>query len=158
MAFLRGVVRRRRRLALVAAAAVVPVALLLRRDDGFGVLDGVVTVLLLAPAAIVLFFAQGVLELSGLPERLRRLPGEGQERAADLARLGRELRGARLRRLPVLLWRLRGSVASARDLAGIALPLRVLTPGFLALVAFAAVACVVVAGVGLVALLVLAAG
>jgi hypothetical protein len=42
--------------------------------------------------------------------------------------------------------------------AGIALPLRVLTPGFLGLTALAALVCVVVAGAGLVALLVFAAG
>jgi hypothetical protein len=153
---LRGVVRQLRRLALVAAAGVVPVALLLRRD-GFEAVDGVLLALLLVPAAVVLFFAQGLLELAGLPDRLRRIPGEGQERAGELARLGRELRGVRARRLPLLLWRLRGTIGGVRDLAGIALPLRVLTPGFLGAAALCAFLCALIALGGLVALLVLAA-
>ena len=74
----RRIVRAVRRLAVVAALGVVPIALLLRRDDGFDGLDAIVTILLLIPSAIVLFFAQGVLELVSLPERLRRIPGEGQ--------------------------------------------------------------------------------
>jgi hypothetical protein len=152
--FVRGI----RRLAFVAAAGVVPIALLLRREDGFNALDGLVTVLLLAPAAIVLFFAQGVRELVSLPERLRKLPGEGQERLSELARIAGEARTARARSAPFLLWRLRGSIGSLRDVAGIALPLRVLTPGFLGLTALAALACVVLVGVGLVALVVLALG
>jgi hypothetical protein len=40
--------------------------------------------------------------------------------------------------------------------AGIALPLRVLTPGFLGLAALAALACAILAGAGVVALVVLA--
>jgi hypothetical protein len=154
----RRIVRAVRRLAVVAALGVVPIALLLRRDDGFDGLDALVTILLLIPSAIVLFFAQGVLELVSLPERLRRIPGEGQHRLAELARLAGEARTARARNAPFLLWRLRGTIGSLRDVAGIALPLRVLTPGFLGLTALAALVCVVVAGAGLVALLVFAAG
>lgn len=154
----RGLVRLVRRLALAAATAVVPVALLLRRDDGFDAVDAVVTILLLAPAAILLFFAQGVLELVSLPDRLRKLPGEGQDRLAELARIAGEARTARARNAPFLLWRLRGAVGSLREVAGIALPLRVLTPGFLGLAALAALACVALVGVGLIALLVLALG
>jgi hypothetical protein len=154
----RRIVRAVRRLAVAALLGVVPIALLLRRDDGFGGLDALVTILLLIPSAIVLFFAQGVLELVSLPERLRRIPGEGQHRLAELARLAGEARTARARNAPFLLWRLRGTIGSLRDVAGIALPLRVLTPGFLGLTALAALVCVVVAGAGLVALLVFAAG
>jgi hypothetical protein len=154
----RRIVRAVRRLAVVAAFGAIPIALLLRRDDGFNGLDALVTILLLVPSAIVLFFAQGVLELVSLPERLRRIPGEGQERIAELARLAGDARTARARNAPLLLWRLRGTIGSLRDVAGIALPLRVLTPGFLGLAALAALACVVLAGAGLIALLVLAAG
>ena len=156
--FVRGLVRGIRRLAVAGALGVVPIALLLRREDGFDGLDAVVTVLLLAPAAIVLFFAQGVLELVSLPERLRRVPGEGQERLSELSRIAGEARTARVRNAPFLLWRLRGTIGSVRDVAGIALPLRVLTPGFLGLAALATLACAVLAGAGLVALLVLVAG
>jgi hypothetical protein len=153
----RALVRQLRRLALFAAAAVIPIALLLRRD-GFEALEGAFALLLLVPPAVVLFFAQGLRELAGLPDRLRRIPGEGQERAGELARLGGELRGARMRRMPLLLWRLRGTIGSVRDLAGIALPLRVLTPGFLGVAALSALLCAVIALGGLAALLVLAAG
>jgi hypothetical protein len=156
--FVRSLVRGVRRLAVAGALGVVPIALLLRREDGFNALDALVTVLLLAPPAIVLFFAQGVLELVSLPERLRRIPGEGQERLAELGRLAGEARTARVSGAPFLLWRLRGTIGSLRDVAGIALPLRVLTPAFLGLAALAALVCIVLAGAGLIALLVLAAG
>ncbi len=152
------IVRGIRRLAFTAAVGVVPIALLLRREDGFNALDALVTVLLLAPAAIVLFFAQGVLELVSLPDRLRKIPGVGQERLSELARIAGEARTVRARNAPFLLWRLRGSIGSLRDVAGIALPLRVLTPAFLGLTALAALGCVVLAGAGLIALLVLAIG
>ena len=154
---IRGLVRGVRRLAVAGALGVLPIALLLRREDGFDALDGLVTVLLLAPPAIVLFFAQGVLELVSLPERLRRIPGEGQERLAELGRIAGEARTTRARSAPFLLWRLRGTIGSVRDVAGIAMPLRVLTPGFLGLAALATVACVALVGAGLIALLVLAA-
>lgn len=154
----RNIVRTVRRLAFGAVAALVPIALLLQRDDGFEEIDVVVLVLLLAPPAIVLFFARGVLELVSLPGRLQRIPGEGQERLSELARTAGEARSARPRNAPLLLWRLRRSVRSLRDVAGIALPFRVLTPGFLGLTALAALACVVLVGFGLVALVVLAAG
>ncbi|HEX6401281.1 MAG TPA: hypothetical protein VF108_12550 [Actinomycetota bacterium] len=156
--FVRGLVRGIRRLAVAGALGVVPIALLFRREDGFDALDAVVTVLLLAPAAIVLLFAQGVLELVKLPERFRRMPGEGQERLSELTRIAGEARSARVRSAPFLLWRLRGTIGSVRDVAGIAMPLRVLTPGFLGLAALATLACAVLAGAGLVALLVLVAG
>ena len=154
----RGLVRLIRRLALAAAVAVVPIALLLGREDGFNGLDALVTILLIAPVAIVLFFAQGVLELVSLPDRLRKIPGEGQERVSELARIAGEARTAKVRNAPFLLWRLRGTVGSLRDVAGIALPLRVLTPGFVGLTALAALACIAVVGAGLIALILLAAG
>jgi hypothetical protein len=153
----RGLVRQLRRLAAAAVLAVVPLVALLARG-GFDAVDALVTAVLLAAPAILLFFAQGLNELASFPERLRRAPTEGQERALELARAGSELRGARLRRLPIVLWRLRGAIGSVRDVAGIALPLRVLTPGFLGAAAVAGFACVGLVVAGLVALVVLAAG
>ena len=150
-------VRTLRRLALVAALAVIPIALLFRRD-GFDTLDAIVSIVLLAPTAIVLFFAHGVLEVVSLPEKFRRMPGEGQERVTELARVAGDARTARLRSAPLLLWRLRRSIGSVRDVAGIALPFRIFAPGFLTLAAFAAFGCLILAGAGLVALIVLAAG
>lgn len=153
----RNIVRAVRRLAFAAVAGVFLIAVLLWRDDGFDGADVILTLILLAPSAIVLFFARGVLELVSLPGRLQRIPGEGQERLSELASVAGEARGARPRNAPLLLWRLRRSVGSLRDVAGIALPFRVLTPGFLGLTALAALACVVLVGIGLIALVVLAA-
>ena len=152
----RGLVRQLRRLAAASVAGVALIALLLRRDDGFDALDAVVTLVLLAPAVVVLVFAQGVLELISLPDRLRRVPGEGQERLSELARVAGGARTARLRDAPLLIWRLRSSIGSVRDVAGIALPLRVLTPPALGLAALAAFACVLLACAGVIALVVLA--
>jgi hypothetical protein len=154
---IRALARHLRRLAVASAVAVIPIALLFTRD-GYDLGEAVVTVLLLVPAAVVLFFAKGLVELVSLPDRLRRIPGEGQERFAEVARLGGEMRGARLRRAPMVLWRLRGAIGSLRDVAGIALPLRVLTPAFLGAAAFAAAICAILLPVGLIALVVLAAG
>jgi hypothetical protein len=147
-------VRRTAVFGVLGAAAIA--ALLARR--GFSTFDVVMTVLLLAPAAVLLLFAQGLRELLSLPERLRRIPGEGQDRIAELTRIAGEARTTRLRRMPLLLWRLRGAVGSVRDVAGVAVPLRVLTPAFLGLALLAMLACVVLAGIGLIALLVLATG
>ena len=47
-------------------------------------------------------------------------------------------RSARTRNVPSLLWRLRGSVGGLTGIAGSALSLRVFTPGFVGLTAFAA--------------------
>lgn len=153
---LRGIIRFLRRLAFVAIAGVALIALLLARGE-FSPGDGVITLLLLAPPAILLFFAQGLREVLALPERLRKVPGEGQERVAELTRIAGEARTARARSVPMLLWRLRGSLGSLRDVAGLALPLRVFTPGFLGLTALATLVCFVLAGAGIVALLVLVA-
>jgi hypothetical protein len=145
-----------RRLAFVAIAAVAVIAVLLARGE-FSAGDAVITVLLLAPPAVLLFFAQGLREVLALPERLRKVPGEGQERVAELTRIAGQARTTRARGVPLLLWRLRGSLGSLRDIAGLALPLRVFTPGFLGLAVLAMFVCVVLAGAGVVALLVLVA-
>lgn len=150
-----GFVRLLRRLALAGALGAGALALVLGRD-GFEALDAVLTAVLLAPSAIVLFFAQGVRELLALPERLRNVPGESGQRLAELTRLAGEARTTRASGVPRLLWRLRGTIGSLRDIVGIALPVRVLTPGFLGLSALAALGCVALAGTGLIALLVLA--
>jgi hypothetical protein len=156
-AVIRGFVRFARRLSLVALGATVALVVLLQRD-GYTVGEAVLTVLFLAPPAILLFFAQGVQALLSLPDRLRRMPGEGEERLAELTRLAGQARTTRARGLPLLLWRLRGAFGSVRDVAGVALPLRVFTPGFLTVAAVSAVLCVVLPAVVLVALLVVAFG
>jgi hypothetical protein len=155
--FVRGVVRFLRRTAAVGVLGVVAIAALLARG-GFSAFEAIVTILLLAPPAILLLFAQGVRELLSLPERLRRIPSEGQERVAELTRLAGQARTTGIRGMPILLWRLRGTVGSLRDIAGLAVQLRALTPGFFGLALLSMLACAVLAGVGLIALLVLAAG
>lgn len=152
----RRIIRFLRRLAFVAFAGVAAVVALLARGE-FSAGDAVIIALLLAPPAILLFFAQGLRELLALPERLRKVPGEGQERLAELTRVAGEARTTRARSVPLLLWRLRGSLGSLRDIAGLALPLRIFTPGFLGLAAIAVLFCLALAGVGIVALLVLLA-
>ena len=153
----RGLVRQLRRLAVAAVAGTGAIALLLLRD-GFDDAELLFTLLLLAPPAFLLFFTRGILELVYLPDRLRRMPGEGQERVTELTRVAGDARSARLRSLPLLVWRLRGSIGSVRDIAGIALPLRVVTPGFLGLAALSALVCLVIACSGVIALLVLLVG
>ena len=155
--FLRGFVRLVKRLAFAAVIGVALLAAVLARG-GFSSGDATLTVLLLAPPAMLLFFAQGVAELIAVPERLRRLPGEGGQRLQELTQVAGAAQRTRLTGLPSLLWRLRGTVGSVRDLAGVALPFRVLTPTFLGLTAIAALLCVVLTGVGVVALLSLAFG
>lgn len=144
------------RLALAGALGAAAIAAHLL-DDGVTAGDVVATLLLLVPAGIVLLLAQGVRELIALPERIRRMPAEGQQRVAELGRIAGAARSTRLRGTPLLLWRLRGAVGSLRGVAGLALPLRVFAPGFLALAAFAGLLCVVLAGAGLVALVLLVA-
>ena len=155
MALLRSFIGLVRRLAVVAAAGVGAIALLLARG-GFTAGEALLVALLLASPAILLLFAQGIAELASLPDRVRRMPGESQERLAELSRVAGQARTTRARGVPLLLWRLRGSVGSLRDVAGIALPLRVLTPGFLGLAALAALVCAGLVGAGVIALIVLA--
>jgi hypothetical protein len=154
---IRAFVRFVRRLSLVALGAAVVLVALLQRD-GFTAGEAVLTILFLAPPAILLFFAQGVQALLSFPDRLRRMPGDGQESLVELTRLADQTRTRRARGLPILLWRLRGAVGSVRDVAGVAVPLRVFTPGFLTLAAFSAVLCILLPAVVLVALLVVALG
>ena len=153
-----GVVRLVRRLAFVGIAAAALVALLLWQHEGFDTEDGVLTLLLLGPPAVLFFFAQGVAEIASLPDRMRRMPGEGQERLGELTRVAGQARDTRLVGLPLLLWRLRGALGSLRGLAGFALPLKILTPGFLALAAISALVCILVAGIAVIALLVTVLG
>jgi hypothetical protein len=154
----RGLVRKLRRLAIASAVGVAPIALLFSLDDGFGQLEVIFSLALFAPAVFLFFFTRGILELVSLPDRLRRIPGEGQERLSELARVGNDARTTRVRSTPFLLWRLRRSIGSVRDVAGIALPLRMLTPGYLGLAAGSALACLVIVVAGLICLSVLALG
>ena len=155
---IRGFVRALRRLAFAAAAVALLIALLLWRDDGFDGADALLVLLLLAPAAIVFFFTRGVLELVSLPGRLQRVPGESQEQIAELGRIAGDARAAKARNAPFLLWRLRGATGSVRDVAGIAFSYRVFTPAFLTATAISALACIVIVGAGLIALIVAVLG
>ncbi len=150
---IRGFVRFVRRLSLVAIGATVVLVILLQRD-GFTADEAVLTILFLTPPAILLFFAQGVQTVLSFPDRLRRVPDEGQRGIAELTRFAGQTQTRRARGLPMFLWRLRGTVGSARDVVGVAAPLRVFTPGFLALAALSALLCILLPVVVLVTLLV----
>ena len=153
-----GFVRVLRRLALAAAAVVLLLVVVFRRDHGFDAGDAVLTLLLLTPSAIVLFFTRAVLELARLPGRLQRVPGEGQERLTELAQIAGDPGASKVRNAPFLLWRFRGTAGTLRDVAGVAVTVRAFTPWFLAAAAISAFACMVIIGVGLIALVVTAVG
>ncbi len=155
--FFRGVVRSLQGLAAAAVVGVAAIAAALARG-GLEAAEVFVTIVLLAAPAVVLFFAAGLRQVLQLPERVRRMPGEGSEQLAELTRIAGATRGGGIRRAPGLLWRLRGVVGSGRDLVGIALPLRIFTPGFLGLTALAAAVSLFLIGAGLIALIVLAVG
>lgn len=157
-ALLQKVVRLVRRLAFVGVAAVALIAALLWQHAGFDAEDGVLTALLLVAPAFLFFFAQSVGELLSLADRLRRLPGESQEGLTELTRVAGAARSTRLVGLPGLLWRLRGAFGSVRSVAGVAVPLKVVTPAFLGFAALSALACLVLAGIAVIALLVVLAG
>ena len=156
-AFVHGVVRFLRALAFAAVLGVAAIASVLARD-GVESLDVVVTIVLLAPPAILLLFAAGLREVQRLPERLRRMPSQGSEQLTELKRIAGAARTGGFRRAPLLLWRLRGVVGSSRDLVGFALPLRVFTPGFLGLAALAGFGSMILIGIGTIMLIVLALG
>jgi hypothetical protein len=154
---LRRIIQLMRRLGFAGAGAAVVLVLLLGRD-GFADEDVVLAPLLFVPPAILLLFAGGLGQILALPERLRRVPTEGQEQLGELARLGRDTRATSALGLPLLLWRLRGAVGSLRGVVGFALPLRVFTPWFLGLAAVSALLCVVLLGVAVIALIAAAVG
>jgi hypothetical protein len=155
MAVLRGLVRLLRRLAVAGVLGAAAVGLALARE-GMSSGEWLLLVLLLAAPAVVLFFAQAVNEVAELPERVRRVPSEATENLGGLAQVAQQARTARLRNVPGLLWRLRGSVGGLRGVAGIALPLRAFTPGFVTVSAIAAGVCVATTVAGVVALVALA--
>jgi len=155
---IRGFVRVLRRLAFAAAGFAALIALLLWQSGGFDGADTVLTLLLLTPSAIIFFFTRGVLELVSLPGRLQRVPGESQEQIAELGRIAGDARAAKARNAPFLLWRLRGTTGSLRDVAGIAFSYRVFTPAYLTATALSALACIVIVGAGLIALIVAVLG
>lgn len=155
--FLAGIVRSLRRFAFVAVFGVAAIGALLARN-GVEPADVVLTILLLAPPAVLLFFTAGVAQLLGLPERVRRMPRESATQLTALSRLAGETREGGFRRAPRVLWKLRGAVGSTRDLVAFALPLRVLTPAFLGFSLLAAFLCLMLIAGGAIALVVLAAG
>jgi hypothetical protein len=99
--------------------------------------------------------------LAELPERVRSTPAEARSRAEELRRLGeqmRAVRGARLTRLPFLLWRFARVAGGSRELLGPhvgALPLA--SVPFLILSVVAALATFALAAAALVLLVILAA-
>ena len=151
---------------MAAAGAAAVVAIFLFRngapDDGGGWVAVVLALVLVAWPAVVLFVLSGALRaLAELPERVRSTPAEARSRAEELRMLAeriRAVRGSRLTRLPLLLFRFARVAGGARELLGPhvgALPLASIP--FLGLAAAAIVATCVLVPAALVLLLVLAA-
>ena len=153
-------------LAWAATAAALVVALFLFRDgapeDGGGWLATAVALALVAWPAVVLFILSGALRsLAELPERVRTTPAAARSRAEELRVLAeriRAVRGSRLVRLPLLLFRFARVAGGSRELLGPhvgALPL--VSVPFLVLSAAAIVATFVLVPAALVLLVILAA-
>jgi hypothetical protein len=120
----------------------------------------IVVALAAAPTLVLGAFWLLLRELVELPERIRRLPGEGRTHAEQLGRLAREARDPSrrgTRRLPGLIWRTLRVTGSSRELLTPYAPLLpLLSVPFLALVAFAAVGVLVECAFALIVLVVLA--
>jgi len=154
---LASVIRLIRRLAIVAGLGVVAIAASLARD-GFAETDAVLALVLLVPSGILLVFAAGLREVTGLPERVRGMPQQSIEQLAALSRIAGDARTGGVGRAPSLLWRLRRPVNAARGLLGIASSFHIFTPQFLTLALLATAGCLLLALGGLVSLVVLATG
>ncbi|MDX6489439.1 MAG: hypothetical protein QOK13_2054 [Gaiellaceae bacterium] len=153
------------RVALVGAVAGAVIVYAALRDGApeatRGWLAAVVVVALAAAPSLVLgAFWLLLREVVELPERIRRMPGEGRAHAEELGRLAREARHPQqggVRRLPVLIWRTLRLSSSSRELLTPYAPLLpLLSIPFLAAVAFAAIGVLVECAVALIVLIVLA--
>ena len=153
------------RLALLGAAAgAVLVYAALRDGVPEATQDRVATVIVVAltavPALVLGAFWLLLRELVELPERIRRLPGEGRAHAEELGRLAREARDPsrrRTRRLPGMIWRTLRVTGSSRELLTPYAPLLpLLSLPFLGLVALSTIAVVVACALALIVLVVLA--
>jgi hypothetical protein len=115
---LAGALARAVRLAsLVALGSAALIALALFRDgipepQARALAAAVVVAAVFVPGLILFVFHRTLLQLLGLPGRLRSLPGAGREHADELARLARERR----QRLPRRAWRLLALGRSTREL------------------------------------------
>jgi hypothetical protein len=112
-----------RNLALVSGGSAL-VVLVFVFEDGLpgGWLGALLVVALVAwPAVVLLMLAASLRALAELPGRVRATPAEARERAVELRALAERVqavRGARLRRLPVLLYRFGRVAAASRELLG----------------------------------------
>jgi hypothetical protein len=154
---LASVIRSIRRLAVVACVGVAAIAVTLARD-GLAASDIVLALVLLVPPGILLVFAAGLREVTGLPERVRSMPQQSVEQLAELSRIASDARTGGVGRAPSLLWRLRRPVNATRGLIGIASSFHIFTPQFLTLALLATAGCMLLALGGLVSLVVLATG
>ena len=146
-----------RRLAIVAGLGVVAITAGLARG-GFAAADAVLALVLLVPPGILLVFAAGLREVTGLPERVRGMPQQSVEQLAELSRIAGDARTGGVGRAPSLLWRLRRPVSATRGLLGIASSFHIFTPQFLTLTLLATAGCLLLVLGGLVSLVVLATG
>jgi hypothetical protein len=129
-----------RRLAIVATASAVAITIAVF-EDGFDAVDVLGVALAAAPPILLFLLAEALKALAELPEKGRAAPREAQGQAAALAGLAREVRDARLLRLPGVVWRAGRVAGDARELlAPYAPALPLLSPAFLGAAALAALA------------------
>ena len=123
---------------------------------------GAVVVVALAggPPLVLGAFWLRLREVVELPERIRRMPGEGRAHAEELGRLAREARHPRqggVRRLPILIWRTLRLSSSSRELLTPYAPLLpLLSIPFLGAVAFSAIGVLIECAVALIVVILLA--
>jgi hypothetical protein len=153
------------RVALVGATAGAVIVYAALRDGAPEATQGwlaavVVVALAGAPPLFLGTFWLLLREVVELPERIRRMPGEGRAHTEELGRLAREARHPRrggFLRLPVLVWRTLRLSSSSRELMTPYAPLLpLLSVPFLAAVALAALGVVVECAVALLVVILLA--
>lgn len=149
---------------MAGGAALVVVIFLFRDgppDDGGAWVAALLVLALVSWPAVVLFLLSAALRsLAEVPARVRTTPAEARERAVELRALAERVqavRGARLRRLPYLLFRFGRVAAGARELlAPHARALPLVNVPFLGMSAAAIVATFVLIPIALILLIVLA--
>ena len=148
-----------RNLALVSAGSALVVLALVFRDGLPGSWLGALLLVALVswPAVVLFMLAAALRAVAELPARVRATPAEARERAVELRALAERVqavRGARLRALPLLLYRFGRVAAASRELLGphaAALPL--VSVPFLGLSAAAILATFALAAIALVLIL-----
>jgi hypothetical protein len=109
-----------RNLALVSAASALVVVLYVLRDGDWPAAL-LVAALVSWPAVVLLMLAGALGALAEIPARVRETPAQARERGLELRALAERVQaahGARLRALPIALYRFGRVAAASRELLG----------------------------------------